>query len=105
MLTLEQRLRKLEDIVSSNEPVVFCEELFIAHERRVRNAGIYINELDEVTLQEKAKQVKLSTFNKEVENADVSSIEFDGQFCKLALIQNWGNADRWVLYLAPLSKI
>lgn len=104
MLTLEKRKKKIEDILSSNEPVVLSEELFIAHERKKENAGIYLDELSEVTLQ-KAKQVKITTFRKEVENADESSIEFDGQFCKLALIQNWGQRDKWLLYLAPLSTI
>ena len=79
------------------------------HKRKVLNANNFINELEEITgILDFGLNIKLvprPTFEKQVAKADFASMEFDGEFCKIALIQNYPYDNLWLVYTATVESI
>ena len=102
---------RLEQISVSNAPMVPEKNLIEAHERRVSNAKIFLDELDVIStvladgLNFDVYLVPRATLDKQVEKADFATVDFDGMFCKLYLIQNYPYGDVWLLYVAPVEDI
>lgn len=104
---LENKQARLEKIAVSDYPSGL--QNFKDHERKVLNATNFINELEEVTgILDFGLNVKLvprPTFEKQVAKADFASMEFDGEFCKIALIQNYPYDNLWLVYTATVESI
>lgn len=104
---LEHKRNRLNKVLNSRFPKnpYMCG----CHYRKLENASIFIEELTDIICFLKAevdiKLVTLPTFKKQCEKADFASVEFDGEFCKLVLIQNFPYDDLWLLYVAPVESI
>lgn len=98
---------RLNKVLSTPEPIV--SSLYEAHIRRQINSINFLDELDEVKVvlnfDNNVKLVSLNEFNSLLVSADASNIEFDGEFCKLALLQNVNLPSEWLLYVAPIESI
>ena len=106
---LDSKKARLEKVLSTTAPVVESEELQDAHERRQANAEVFLDELTEVrTVLSFANNVLLvnfETLDRLSKKADFCNIEFDGEFCKLVIVQNFPYDDLWLLYVAAVEKI
>ncbi|MBE5821615.1 MAG: hypothetical protein E7311_03380 [Clostridiales bacterium] len=104
---LSSKERRLNEVLDTNPPIV--ETLLGAYLRRQENAFCFLNELDEVTFvldsDNDVVLVNKAEFDNLVESADTSNIEFDGVFCKLALLQTFPEKDKWALFVAPVESI
>ena len=104
---LERKKERLEQIVNSEMPI--NEKLWDAHKRKEENARRFLVEIEEIEGLLEADTVKvvpISTFNKVVEKADYATMEFDGEFCKVATITNFPYEDNVVMvYLASIEKM
>lgn len=104
---LEAKKSRLENIANSDYPV--DPSLNKSHERRVQNAKAFLDELEEVlTLVDVGLNIKLvprPTFEKQVERADFATLEFEGEYCKVALIQNYPYDNLWLIHTAPVESI
>ncbi len=104
---LEAKKSRLEHIANSDYPLDPLLEK--AHERRVENAKSFLDELEEVlTIVEVGLNIKLvprPTFDKQVKRADFATLEFDGEYCKIALIQNYPYDNLWLIFTAPLESL
>lgn len=98
---------RLNRVLNTPEPIV--NSLYEAHLRRQTNSLTFLEELEEVKLvlysPNKLSLVSLDEFNTMLSSADASNIEFDGMFCKLALIQKVNYPNEWALYVAPVESI
>ncbi len=105
VVALESRRAALQKIMRSGFPIDF--RLEEAHIRRVNNAEQYLNELKEVdSFLDLGFEVTIVTkkkFEKEVDQADFSTIEQDGVFCKIATIQSYPSKERVIVYLVPIA--
>ena len=79
------------------------------HQNRVNRAKQFTVELEEASLllnsELNVKQVSRSSFFKELKSADMGSLEFDGLYCKIALLQNFGSGNLWIFYTNPLNCV
>jgi len=104
---LDSKKLRLKKALDAGYPI--DPALVEAHERRMSNAEIFLEELDALSyllnLDMNIQLVYLSTLEKQAEKADFASIDFDGQFCKLFLIQNYPYDSMWLLYVAPVESI
>lgn len=105
----QKKVDSLIKIRDSKYPPVKSQELYEAHKRKVVNANNYLEELDSIgtflCLSDNIIISSMEKINEVIENAEYSSIEFEGEFVKLYLIQKFGYPDMWLLYLAPLKLI
>lgn len=74
---------------------------------RIENAENFLSELSEVRiiLGEDVQLVTKKALTKLSNKADCASVEFDGEFCKLILVQTYPYRDAWLLYVAPVESI
>ena len=104
---LESKQARLEKIAVSDYPI--DPKKVKVHKRKVLNANNFINELEEITgILDFGLNIKLvprPTFEKQVAKADFASMEFDGEFCKIALIQNYPYDNLWLVYTAAVESI
>lgn len=82
--------------------------LILRHEEKQARAKYFLEELKEVTWLLDSKEsrvllVPLATFTKQLEKADFATIEFDGEFCKIATVQNFPSSNIWLVYIAPVE--
>ena len=104
---LESKKLRLENALRTAYPI--DPSLSEAHERRLENAKAFLAELADVSyllnLNLNIQLVSLPTLQKQIEKADFATLDFDGQFCKLVVIQNYPYDDMWLLYVAPVESI
>ena len=98
---------RLQKVLASQNPI--NPNLYSAHERKLTNANFFLSELTEaenlLLSSGDIRLVTLSTLEKQIEKADFSSMEFDGEFCKIALIENYPYDSLWLLWIAPVESI
>jgi len=79
------------------------------HQARKEAAKNFLDELSEVTafIEDSTEivLVPMETLEKQVAKADFATIEFDGEYCTLALVQNFPYNDVWFLCIAPVTSI
>ena len=99
--------RNLSRIATSETPINPQHEA--AHIRRVSNATQYLEELPEVKsligCGVPVKIVPLSKFQKALKAADISRIEFDGKFCKIAVYSFYSGGNQWLVAMAGISAL
>lgn len=108
---ITEQLNKKEDlldrILCSDFPI--RPELADGHRRRQINSKLFLSELREIRelidVPVDLVLVTHSTFTKQIEKADFSSMEYDGIYCKLASIQNFPYDDIYLLYVASVNSI
>ena len=104
---LNSKKARLQKIINSQDPKNLA--LYDAHIGRQIDASHFLSELEEVSAffdnKMDVRLVSVSTLNKQVVKADFATIEFDGEYCKLALVQNFPYNDLWLLYVAPVESI
>lgn len=104
---LDSKKLRLERVLRSQYPL--DPSLTEAHERKLENAKIFLKELADISyvvnLDLNIRLVSKSTLDKQVEKADFATVDFDGQFCKLIIIQNYPYDDLWLLWVAPVESI
>lgn len=104
---LESKKNRLNEVLNTQFPK--NPYLWGCHYRKLENAPIFIEELTDIIcfleIEPNIKLVTLPTLKKQCEKADFASVEFDGEFCKLVLIQNFPYDDLWLLYVAPVESI
>ena len=98
---------RLEKVLNSNAPIIVS--LMEAHERKIAHAELFLSELTEVTefwdAETNLHLVPLSMLETQTAKADFASVEFEGKFCKLILVQNYPYGDLWLLYVASVESI
>lgn len=45
------------------------------------------------------------TFEKQVAKADFATLEFDGEFCKIAIVSNYPFDNLWLIYASALESL
>ena len=103
-----QRKRELLKAISrATYPV--NKNVFAIHKRRLENAKIFLDELEEVEMLlisgVPMKMVPRPTFEKQIKKADFATIEFDGQFCQIAIIQNFLSEGIWLIHTASIREL
>ncbi len=105
---LENKQARLERIAISNCHSNDSERIAI-QETRISDAKRFINELEEIKdildFDLNIKLVPKPTFEKQVTKADFASMEYDGEFCKIALIQNYPYDNLWLVYAVAIESI
>ncbi len=104
--------KKVADLIKirdSKYPAAMSQDLYVAHERKVDNATIYLDELDSIEAFVRLERRIVIPTKKEIkgfiETADYSNAEFKGKFVKLYILQKFGCPDMWLLYMAPLKVL
>ena len=105
---LEERKSKLAQIEYSSCPI--DPKLEEAHIRKIDNARRYRQELEGLLpfiglTTKEIFIVSTTTFEKRVDKADYATIEDEGFFFRLALINNFPADDFLILWLTPLSSL
>ena len=99
--------RRLEVIANSNYPIT--DYWIMEHERKVKNAVEYLNELEEIEAiafrGANIRSVTHETLEKMKAKADYCSISYDGDFCKIVEILNFPYEPLWLIYMAPVSSV
>lgn len=102
-LRLSEIMANAHSYVSTTEEK--CENFYARSDR----ASEFLEELKEVILTcsflENHTLVSLTTIEKELREADIADISYDGTYCKIVLIQNCSLDDRWLIYVAPVESI
>lgn len=106
---LKYKKQQLNKVLASYQPTNRAK--YDAHIRRQENAKCFLKELDILTdfipFSEKAENVLLvsrSTFQRKVEKADFAEVDFDGLYCKVAVIYNFPETcGVWLIYVASLE--
>ncbi len=109
-LTIKEQLKnketKLERIASS---ALSNSEKTAVQERIISNVSDFIDELEEVRnfldFGLNVKLVSKPIFEKQVAKADFASMEYNGKYCKVALIQNYSADNFWLVYVAAVESI
>lgn len=104
---LQNKLKNLQEIINSKDPKNY--RFNEAHAIKVERASKFFDELAEVSsfVEDSfdIRLVPLETIDKQIEKADFATIEFEGEYCKLVLVQNFPYDDLWLLYTAPIKSI
>ena len=104
---LEAKEARLKRILQSEYPTDPAKK--DAHIRKIINAERFLDELSEakavVGCGVNLKLVPRPTFEKQVDKADFATMEFDGEFCKVAIILNYPYDNLWLIYVAPVESI
>lgn len=105
---LKSKELQLKKILQSQFP---CDPaLAEAHVRRQRNAKAFLKDLNDISyvvnLDLNIELVSKSTLQKRIKMADIATVDFDGEYCKLVIIQNFPEDDNlWLLWVAPVSSV
>ena len=106
---LEGVKERLKTIQNSPNPAVTTGSVYEGHVRRVRNAGVYLKELEEIlmatSMDKPIYDVTKEAMNKIIAKADISTTEFDGEFCRLVLIQNFPYDDIFLLHMVAIRHL
>lgn len=94
---LESKVKKLEKIALNWEK---NPEMSAKAER-------FLSELEDVEdFMEEGILLQRNSFEKKLRDADASGIEYDGEFCKVAVIYNYPfNNGQWIIYTAAVSSL
>lgn len=95
---LERKVKKLEKIALNWEK---NPEMSAKAER-------FLSELEDVEdfMEEGVILLQRNSFEKKLRDADESEIEYDGEFCKVAVIYNYPfNNGQWIIYTAAVSSL
>lgn len=95
---LESKVKKLEKIALNWEK---NPEMSAKAER-------FLSELEDVEdfMEEGVILLQRNSFEKKLRDADESEIEYDGEFCKVAVIYNYPfNNGQWIIYTAAVSSL
>lgn len=106
---IQRKIERLKKIESSKRPVDVAklDDYCI----KISKATDFIEELQEVLnlLQTvKGTTIKLvskPTFEKQTANADFATIEYDGIFCQIMLIERYPDYRTWLIYTQPISSL
>ncbi len=92
--------KKIESVIEGLQKKISESDDRVIRER-ARN---YLCELDELEVFLKLEEVEIVSFEsfERIYFSDFYIIDYDGQFCKLALAQNFGEPMHWYLYLISL---
>ena len=70
---------------------------------------LFLKELEEImSVVETDLNVRIvprPTFEKQIEKADFATMEFDGEFCKIAIVENFPNDSLWLVYTMPVDLL
>ncbi len=104
---LEAKEARLEHLWYSDSPV--DPEKKEAHLKKADKAKRFLEELQEVKgllgCGVNVKLVPRPTFEKQVAKADFATMEFDGEFCKIAIILNYPFDNLWLIYVAAVESL
>lgn len=104
---LEAKEARLEHIVYSDYPTDPQKQ--DAHIKKLGKAKCYLEELREVKellgCGVNLKLVPRPTFEKQVAKADFATLEFDGEFCKIAIVSNYPFDNLWLIYTSALESL
>jgi len=96
---LEGKVKKLEKIALNWEK----------NPEKSAKAERFLTELEEINDflgEESVVLLQKNSFEKKLRDADESEIEYDGEFCKVAVIYNYPyNNGQWILYTAAVSSL
>lgn len=104
---IQSKVDNLTRISESGPPINPYYEK--AHDRRVENAKLFLDELIEV----KAllgcgvpiKIVPLSKFDKTLKTTTWSQVEFDGKFCKVAVYTSYPEGNCYLVAMAAVNAV
>ena len=98
---------KLLHIIDSDYPI--NRRLHEAHTRKVKHAQKFLKEFEEIEpLLEGAFNINIvprPTFEKQIKKADFCTMEFDGVYCRIAVVQNYPFDNLWLIYTASLGTL
>lgn len=104
---IKRKKERLKTISKMDLPV--NKAVFDIHKRRIENARIFLDELEEVEMLLMSgvpmKVVPRNIFKKQVEKADFVVTEFDGEFCQIAIVQNFPFEDVWLIHTASINEL
>lgn len=100
----EERLEKLVESVSKKatiSPFVYDPAIIRHLEEKARAAKRYLLELQDVSsllgMGHDVEWMRKKRFNRCMREADYSSMDFDGEFCKVAIIYNFPDEPKWII--------
>lgn len=100
---LERKEEELRVQYSTEYPI--NPNLIEPHKRKCLNAKKYLDEVKDVMMwahyYTTVFKVTKQELNAQIKHADDVSFEYEGEFCKLVAIHNFGRRDKYLLYCAP----
>lgn len=104
---LDAKEARLEHIVYADYPT--DPQKKDAYIRKLGKAQRYLEELREVKellgCGVNLNLVPRPTFEKQVAKADFATLEFDGEFCKIAIVSNFPFDNLWLIYASALESL
>ena len=107
---LSRKQDQLLSVISSEIPT--NPALHEAHVRRVTNAKLYLEELQQVLgmLEDDASGIRINlvprpTFDNAVATAGFATEEFDGFYCRVYNVSNYMYGSTLLIYTAPLATL
>lgn len=95
---LEGKVKKLEKIALNWEK----------NPEKATRAESFLTEIEDIKdfLQEEAVVLlQKNSFEKKLREADEFAMEYDGEFCKVAVIYEYPKNGQWIIYTAAVSSL
>ena len=103
-MKLEERLAKLTEKLekmTSVYPEVYDAKIVQHLEERSRAARRYLAEIQEISsllgMGHEVEWISRAKFDRSVRAAEYASLDYDGEFCKIAIVSNFTDEPKWLI--------
>lgn len=116
---LEKRISQLEEVAGKEDrwmerhytTTSFTDAEYKKHSKKYSDVMQVMEELEELKEQLFNDELDFSIvypaekYQKTLKEADIYTVEYEGHYCKMAIVYKYPEKEKWVIYIPPMSVL